>query len=175
MKVYEDKLMKISDNLLMGVNGDTGDIAQFSQFISKNLKLYSVRNGYQLDTKAAVHFTRTNMADILRKGNPYVLNLLLAGYDEKEGGQLYTMDFLASCVRLPFAAHGFGGLMSVSILNHYYKPNLTEVEAYEIIKLCVKEIHRRLFMNLPNFGVKTVSKDGVKTLPTISQASFVGK
>ncbi|XP_038207808.1 proteasome subunit beta type-2-like [Zerene cesonia] len=175
MKDDEDKLIKISDKLVMGVNGDMGDVAQFSQFVSKNLKLYTMRNGYQLDTTAAVHFTRVNMAEVLRAGNPYILNLLIAGYDDKEGGQLYSMDFLASCVKLPFAAHGFGGLISISILNQYYKPNLTEAEAYEVIKLCVREIHRRLFMNLPNFGVKTISKDGVKTLPTISPASFVGK
>ncbi|CAF4950049.1 unnamed protein product [Pieris macdunnoughi] len=175
MKDDEDKLMQVSDKLLMGVNGDPGDITQFSQYINKNMKLYSIKNGYQLDTKAAVHFTRTTMTDILRRENPFILNLLIAGYDEKEGGQLYTMDFLASCVRLPFAAHGFGGLMSISILSQYYKPSLSEVEAFEVIKLCVREIHKRLFMNLPNFGVKTVSKDGIKTLPTISQASFVGK
>lgn len=65
--VDEDKIMQVSDKLLMGVNGDSGDIAQFSQYINKNLKLYAIKNGYQLDTTAAVHFTRTTMADYLRR------------------------------------------------------------------------------------------------------------
>ncbi|XP_050680510.1 proteasome subunit beta type-2-like [Leptidea sinapis] len=172
MKDDEDKLIQVSDKLIMGVNGDLGDIAQFTQFVVRNMKLYSLRNGYQLDTAAAVHFTRTNMADVLRTGIPYVVNLLVAGYDDKKGGELYTVDFLASCVRLPFAAHGFAGQLSVGILSQYYRPDLREEEAYELIKLCVREIHRRLIINLPNFGVKSISKDGIKILPPIRPASF---
>ncbi|KAM3960848.1 LOW QUALITY PROTEIN: proteasome subunit beta type-2 [Aphomia sociella] len=172
MKDDEDKLLQISEELLMGVNGDTGDTAQFAQFISKNIQLYKMRNCYQLDTAAAVHFTRKNLAEAMKTGNPYIVNLLIAGYDEK-GGQLYTMDFLASCVKVPFAAHGFGGTLSLSILDRYYKANLTETEAYEIMKLCVHEIHKRLFINLPKFQVKVVSKKGIDTLPTISPATFI--
>ncbi|VVD02457.1 unnamed protein product [Leptidea sinapis] len=142
---------------ILVMKDDLGDIAQFTQFVVRNMKLYSLRNGYQLDTAAAVHFTRTNMADVLRTG---------------KGGELYTVDFLASCVRLPFAAHGFAGQLSVGILSQYYRPDLREEEAYKLIKLCVREIHRRLIINLPNFGVKSISKDGIKILPPIRPASF---
>ncbi|XP_059058419.1 proteasome subunit beta type-2-like [Achroia grisella] len=173
MKDDEDKLLQISDKLVMGVNGDTADMAQFTQFIAKNIQLYEMRNGYQLDTAAVVHFTRKNLAEAMKGGNPYMVNSLMAGYDEKVGSQLYTMDFIASCVKVPFAAHGFGGILAMGILDRYYKLHLTEAEAYEILKMCVHEIQSRLFINLPKFQVKVVSKKGISTLPAITTASFI--
>lgn len=50
----------------MGVNGDNGDTSQFAQFVAKNVQLYKMRNGYELDVAAAVHFTRRTLADGMR-------------------------------------------------------------------------------------------------------------
>lgn len=50
----------------------------------------------------------------------------------------------------------------------YLFPDATEEEAYEILKLCVKEVHRRLFVSLPNFQVTIVNRDGIKVLPVIN-------
>ncbi|CAH2102992.1 unnamed protein product [Euphydryas editha] len=168
-----DKLIEISDSLVIGVNGDIADTTQFTQYVEKNLQLYLMKNKYKLETPAVVHFTRKSIADALRDGNPRIMNMLIAGYDDDHGSQLYTMDFLASCVKVPYAAHGLGGLLSISILDYYYKPTLSEVQAYEVIKLCVREIQKRLFITLPNFLVKSVSKNGVKLLPVINPAMFV--
>ncbi|KAI8437988.1 hypothetical protein MSG28_010646 [Choristoneura fumiferana] len=88
---------------------------------------------------------------------PYKVNLLIGGYDEKEGGQLYYIDFLAACVKVPYATHGFGAL--------------TEQEAYQVLTHCVQEVHRRLFIKLPNFQVSVVSKDGVKQMPVIATST----
>ena len=40
-----DKMFKLSDKLLMGVVGDSGDSVQFSEYIAKNIQLYKMRNG----------------------------------------------------------------------------------------------------------------------------------
>ncbi|XP_028171497.1 proteasome subunit beta type-2-like isoform X2 [Ostrinia furnacalis] len=173
LPIDEKKLHTISDRLVMGLNGSTGDTLQFSQFVAKNVHLYKMRNGYKLDTAAVVHFTRKNLADALKSGNPCMVNMLVAGYDEHLGGMLYSLDFLAACVKVPFASHGCAGLFCLSILDRYYKPTLTEQEAYEVLKMCVREVHRRLFLNLPNFSVKVVSSHGVKKLPPINPATFV--
>lgn len=50
--------------------------------------------------------------------------------------------------------------------------DLTEEEAYNILKLCVEEVHRRLFVSLPNFQVTVVNNDGVRTLPVINSKSL---
>lgn len=61
-----DKTYKLSDRLLMSVSGESGDTAQFAEYIAKNVQLYKMRNGYELSPSAATNFTRRNLADSLR-------------------------------------------------------------------------------------------------------------
>jgi len=56
---------------------------------------------------------------------PYMVNLLLAGYDKDEGPSLYFMDYLASLNKVPFAAHGYGSMFTVSIMDRHYHPGET--------------------------------------------------
>ena len=44
---------------------------------------------------------------------------------------------------------------------------MSEAEAYELMKKCVREIHKRLIVNLPNFKVQKISKDGITELAPI--------
>ncbi|KAG7207705.1 hypothetical protein KM043_009323 [Ampulex compressa] len=140
MKSDEHKIHKLSDKLVMAVSGESGDTIQFSEYIAKNIQLYKMRNGYELSPKAAAYFTRRNLADYLR----------------------------TSCVQVPYAAHGYGGFFSMSILDRYHSLDMSEEEAYVLMKKCVREIHKRLIVNLPNFKVQKVSKDGIKDLPPIT-------
>lgn len=52
---------------------------------------------------------------------PYFVNVLMGGYDKENGPELYFMDYLASSVKVPFACHGYGGYLSLSIMDRYYK------------------------------------------------------
>ncbi|CAK1543106.1 unnamed protein product [Leptosia nina] len=172
MKDDEDKIYKISDKLAMGIIGDSGDTNQFAEYIAKNIQLYKMRNSYELGPSAAANFTRRNLAEYLRSSTPYFVNILMGGYDKENGPELYFMDYLASSIKVPFAAHGFGGFLSLSIMDRQYKKDLTEQEAYDILKLCVQEVHRRLFVSLPNFQVTVVNKDGVRALPVLNSKSL---
>lgn len=52
---------------------------------------------------------------------PYHVNLLLAGYDDTDGPGLYYMDYLAALAKAPFAAHGYGAFLTLSILDRHYR------------------------------------------------------
>ncbi|XP_066584117.1 proteasome subunit beta type-2-like [Prorops nasuta] len=168
MKNDEHKIHKLSDRIVMAVSGESGDTTQFSEYIGKNIQLYKMRNGYELSPKAAACFTRRNLADYLRSRTPYNVNLLLAGYDDHTGPELYFIDYLASCVKVPYAAHGYGGFFSVAILDRYHNYDMTEEEGYALLKKCVREVQKRLIVNLPNFKVQKISKEGIKNLPSIT-------
>ncbi|XP_033209564.1 proteasome subunit beta type-2-like [Belonocnema kinseyi] len=167
LKSDEKKIHKISDKIVMAVSGEAGDAIQFSEYISKNMQLYKMRNGYELSPKAVASFTRRNLADYLRSSTPYFVNLLMAGYDDQTGPELYFIDYLASCIKVPYASHGYGGFFSLTILDRFHDPSMTEAEAYELMKKCVREIHKRLIVNLPNFKVQKISKDGIEELAPI--------
>lgn len=47
---------------------------------------------------------------------------MIGGYEEREGASLYLIDYLASMIKVPFTTNGYGGLVTLSILDRYYKP-----------------------------------------------------
>ncbi len=50
------------------------------------------------------------------------MNLIIAGYDdEKECCEMYLMDYLAAVVKVPYAAHGYGGFFSTAIMDRDYR------------------------------------------------------
>lgn len=61
-----DKMVTLSDNILMLVSGECGDCIQFSEYIAKNVQLYKMRNGYELSPSEAANFTRRDLAESLR-------------------------------------------------------------------------------------------------------------
>lgn len=50
---------------------------------------------------------------------------------------------------------------------------ITQDEAYDIFKKCVKEIQKRLIINLSNFKVTVVDKNGIRSLPDITAANLI--
>merc|ERR1719261_317912 len=123
----EDKIKVVDGNKLFATAGPSGDVAQFMEFIEKNIVLYKMRNGIKLGTKAAASFTRNELAHALRRG-PYQVDLLIAGYDEDEGPSLYFMDYLSSMQKLNKAAHGYGAYFTLGLMDRHWNPDISEEE-----------------------------------------------
>jgi len=171
MKSDEEKIHKLSNNLAMGICGEAGDTTQFAEFIGKNIQLYRMRNGYQLSPEAAATYTRRNLADYLRSRTPYSVNMILGGFDET-GSHLYFIDYLASMIKVPFIGHGYGSIFSLSILDKEHRPDMTKEEALALLMKCIKEIHTRLIINMPNFSVCIIDKDGVHKFNPITPGAI---
>ncbi|XP_072357249.1 proteasome subunit beta type-2 [Scyliorhinus torazame] len=172
MKHDYDKMFKLSEKIMLLCVGEAGDTVQFAEYIQKNVQLYKMRNGYELSPSAAANFTRKNLAEYLRSRTPYHVNMLLAGCDEHEGPALYYMDYLAALAKAPFAAHGYGAFLTLSILDRYYKPDLTREEAVELLKKCLQEIQKRFILNLPSFTVRIIDNNGVHDMEQISVSNL---
>ncbi|XP_060948662.1 proteasome subunit beta type-2 [Limanda limanda] len=168
MKHDQDKMFKLSEKILLLCVGEAGDTVQFAEYIQKNVQLYKMRNGYELSPSAAANFTRKNLADYLRSRTPYHVNLLLAGYDDTDGPGLFYMDYLSALAKAPFAAHGYGAFLTLSILDRHYRPDLTREEAMDLLKMCVQELNKRFVLNLPSFTVRLIDKDGIHDLEKLT-------
>ena len=60
------------------------------------------------------------------------------------------------------------------ICNNFSVPaDMNSDEAYALIQDCVEEVQKRLIVNLPNFQVKIVDRNGIKRLPDISIKTIV--
>ena len=125
LKANDDKTRELNNHTLMAFSGEAGDtgrpmvlalfrpladslLVQFAEFIQANIKLYSMRNDTELGPSAVANFVRGELARSLRSRKPYNVNLLLGGMDPiTKKPSLYWLDYLASLVSLPYAAHGY--------------------------------------------------------------------
>ena len=93
----------------------------------------------------------------------------MAGFDqESKECEMYVLDYLASMVQAPFAAHGYGGFFTTALMDRKYRKDMTKDEAYELMKECVREIHKRLIINLPNFQVQVIDEKGISNMEDIT-------
>lgn len=66
MKGTEDKSRELNAHTVMLYTGEPGDTVNFAEYIQRNIKLYGIRNGIELNPKATATFTRRQLADSLR-------------------------------------------------------------------------------------------------------------
>lgn len=160
-----DKITELTSHSAMAVSGPNCDLVNFTQYISKNLQLYELANdGTKLSTHAQANFARGELAKALRKG-PYQVNVLMAGYDEGKGGSLYFMDYLGSLQKIPYGSQGYASNFCLSIMDKECMPEgMDEAAALKIVDHCIQELHTRFLLSQPNFIVKVVDKDGVRTV-----------
>jgi len=163
LKNNADKIVQLDSHKILGCSGETGDSAQFSEYIAKNIAWQRMRSGLTLSTKAAAHFTRGELAKALRK-NPYQTNLLLGGFTEEEGPLLFYIDYLSSMHSVKYGVQGHASNFLLSVLDKEYKEGLTVQEATQILEHCFFELKTRFLINTTAFAIKVVDKEGVRVL-----------
>mmetsp|Transcript_4410 Transcript_4410/g.12367 ORF Transcript_4410/g.12367 Transcript_4410/m.12367 type:complete len:194 (+) Transcript_4410:373-954(+) len=166
IKDDEDKLVPVDTHKLMALSGEPGSRVQFSEFIIANARLYALRNGRNLSTKALANMTRGELATALRK-NPYQTNLLIAGYDKDAGPSLYWLDYLATMHSMNICGTGYGSYFVLSLFDKLWHNQLTEAEALEMMEKGIAEVRRRLVVSASAYEIKIVDKDGIRTLKKV--------
>jgi len=163
MKDDQDKMFKLTSKLGMVICGESGDTVYFGELIQKNIQLYKIRHGYELSPHSAANFTRHQLAEYLRKA-PYFVNSLIGGFDEQsQTTSLYYLDYFASLVDVPYAAHGYGAMFALSLLDRHYREDLTQEDAEELLVKCIQEVQKRLIINLPAFSYYFIDDNGIST------------
>ena len=84
---------------------------------------------------------------------------MVAGMDK-----IYWIDHLSSMVELKFAAHGYASYFCMSLMDRYWKPDMSLNEVCELMRLCLKELKVRFLGNFPEFVVKVVSNEKIETI-----------
>lgn len=145
LKASDDKTRALNTHTLMAYSGEAGDTVQFAEYIQANVQLYSMRNETELGPSAVSSFVRGELAKSLRSRKPYQVNLLLGGWDKVHGvPELYWLDYLASRVKVPYAAHGYAQYYCLSILDKHHHPDIEYEQGMKILDMCTDELKRRL-------------------------------
>ncbi|CEH13329.1 20s proteasome subunit [Ceraceosorus bombacis] len=163
MKGDEDKMKVLSRHLVMAYSGESGDTLQFSEYIERNLQLYSIRHHVELRPRAAAAWIRNQLAESLRSRNAYQVNLLLAGFDVPASTPaLYWVDYLGTSIPVPFGAHGYGAHLTLSTMDRYHRPDMSLEEGLDLLRRCINQLKLRFIVDLGQFKVRVVDRDGVR-------------
>jgi len=157
---------------MMAVGGEPGDTQQFAEFIEKNMKLYRFRNGFDMTPSAAAHYIQRNLADYLRSRTPYQVNLIITGVDitqDPPRPEVYYLDYLGTMAKVPYGIHGYSAFFATSILDRHHRLDMSVEDGVELLRKCINEIQKRLLLNLPQFKVCLVDKNGIRDLPDIGR------
>ncbi|WKX90396.1 hypothetical protein Q1695_009330 [Nippostrongylus brasiliensis] len=165
-----DKEYRLGKKLTMMCIGEEGDVAQFGDWTKRNIRLYAIRNGYELCPRSAHHWIRRGIAEALRSEDYYAVDVLLGGYDDKENKAfLGSVDYLGNGLdNQPYLFRGFCGRFCYAILDREYKKNMTEEQGLTLMKKCIAEAKRRFVANIPGYKVVIIDKKGYRQLADVN-------
>ncbi|MEB3859650.1 MAG: archaeal proteasome endopeptidase complex subunit beta [Desulfurococcales archaeon] len=128
------KIVKLTDYAAMTLSGLVADAQALTDIIREEAKMY------QLETKRrlSVRGIATILSNILfsSKWFPYLVQLLVGGYDEKP--RLYTLDPYGSITEESFAATGSGSPVAYGVLEENYRESMSLEEATKIAANAVR-------------------------------------
>ncbi|MCQ2821495.1 MAG: proteasome subunit beta [archaeon] len=159
----DEKTIRLNDNQIIATCGDTHDRKVFAKYIQCNLNYYYYLNGNRLNTSELANYTRTALAEGIRS-HPYQTNCIIAGYDEGEGPKLFWLDYLGTCQQVIKAAQGYGGYFLYGLMDNYYKKDFSFEDGKKCITDCIKELKTRFLVNMVEFHVYKISKNGIEDL-----------
>jgi proteasome beta subunit len=158
-----DKVVKITDRILMTTAGMVGDAQMIAKYLKAELELYEIRKKSKVTLKAA----STLLANILY-GNrftvPFYVQLLLAGVDET-GYHLYSVGPDGSNLEDKFISTGSGSVMAYGVLEDNYKEGLSLKEGIYIAARAIKAAMARDIATGEGIDVYTITKKGITKVP----------
>ena len=158
----DKKIFELIDNKMIACVGESFDKKDFPKWIKVNAQVYYFQNGLRLTTDELASYIRRELAVGIRK-SPHQCNCLVAGFDD-DGPKLYWLDYLGSYGKLLKAAHGYGAYFLYGLMDNFYKKDLGIAEGEMIIKKCIKELKTRFSINMVNFDVFKITKDGIEDI-----------
>ena len=156
----DTKTIKLSSTQLLTACGEISDRKNFTKLIEANMEYYYYLNGTRLTTDEAASYVRTTLAEGIRS-SPYQCNVIVAGYDS-DGPKLYWLDYLGSMGKVNKAAQGYGAYFLYGLMDNYYKKDFNYEDACDCVRKCIKELKTRFLVNLVDYDVFKISKDGIQ-------------
>ncbi|XP_043282436.1 proteasome subunit beta type-6 [Venturia canescens] len=125
-----DKLTRVTDNIYCCRSGSAADTQAISEIVTYHLGFHQMELGTQPLVETAANVFREmcyNYRDSLMAG------ILVAGWDQRKGGQVYSIPLGGMCVRQPIAIGGSGSSYVYGYVDANYKPNMTREQCVELV------------------------------------------
>lgn len=158
----DNKITLLSENQIMATVGENYDRKTFSKLVQCNLEYYYYLNGNRLNTSEVANYVRNLYAEGIRS-HPHQCNALIAGYD-LDGPKLFWADYLGSMQQVTKGAHGYGAYFLYGLMDNFYKKDFFIEDGEKCISACINELKTRFLVNMVDFNVYKVTKNGIEDI-----------
>ncbi|QSS59762.1 proteasome component [Histoplasma capsulatum] len=152
-----DKLTQVHDTIWCCRSGSAADTQAVADIVSYHLGMYGVVNQERPTTQTAAALFQElcyDNKDILRQGIPsrprllhqilsYIMSryagIIIAGYDARHGGQVYSIPLGGSLHKQSYAIGGSGSTYIYGYCDANWREGMTEEEGIEFVKNSLQE------------------------------------
>ncbi|KAL2716752.1 proteasome subunit beta type-6 [Vespula squamosa] len=128
---FADKLTRVTDYIYCCRSGSAADTQAIADIVEYHLGLHRMELGTQPLVETAANVFREmcyNYRDSLMAG------ILVAGWDNQKGGQVYSIPLGGMCIRQPIAIGGSGSSYVYGYVDAHYKSNMTKDECVTLVQ-----------------------------------------
>lgn len=146
--------------VLACVTGDQGDAFRTASLLEEYTKLLAVRYKEKISPELVARVFSTEIHDSLRR-KPLDVQGIVAGVSEDNKLRLFAVDKYGAVHEDDFVATNYGLYFLFGIYDMLYRRDMSEEEAMELIKSCLKVIKERLVLETDKWKVETIGRDGL--------------
>lgn len=153
------KVFPITDNIIVGSAGVSGDYQMLSSFLVAESNLFELENRRPITVKGAAQL----LSNILfsRKFLPFLTQTLIGGVDE-DGPRLYSLDLAGSLIEESYSAVGTATSLVLGVLEANYRKNLSREEAVNLAIKAIRSATRRDAMSGDGIDILVVTPEGIE-------------
>ncbi len=154
------KVFPITDNIIVGSAGVSGDYQMLSSFLTAESTLFELENRRPITVNAAAQL----LSNILfsRKYMPYLTQTIIGGVDQ-QGAHLYSLDLAGSLIEEKYTAVGTATSLVLGVLEANYNENLTKEAAMELAIKAIRSASRRDAMSGDGIDLLVVTSEGMES------------
>merc|ERR1719491_2193171 len=153
------KISKVHDRIFVCRCGSAADTQALTGYVVNYLGQHAVELG-----KEPTVNTAANLFKMIAYQNKdrLMAGMIIAGWDEKRGGQVYNVPLGGSIHRVPMAIDGSGSGYISGWLDANYRPGMTKAEALEFVRKSVAHAMSRDGSSGGMIRTLVASKDGLE-------------
>ncbi|KAI9374339.1 nucleophile aminohydrolase [Aspergillus egyptiacus] len=131
-----DKLTQVHDTIWCCRSGSAADTQAVADIVSYHLNMYAIVNDEPPSTQVAAALFQElcyENKDMLSAG------IIIAGYDPRHGGQVYSIPLGGSLHKQPYSIGGSGSTYIYGYCDANWKENMTEEEGIDFVRGALRE------------------------------------
>jgi proteasome beta subunit len=156
------KIQKVDRHLGMTIAGGVADAQNLVDVMRYNANIYRISNREIMPVNSAARLCSNVLFN--QRYFPYYVQIILAGYDNKYGGQIYNIDLFGSMTSEKYISTGSGSPVAYGYLESEYKEASSVNESYKIAIQAIAAAIRRNAGTGDNINVVIIDKDGYREL-----------